>query len=70
MSVRNALAFIQYVHDHPEVKTELHCCGTLSDLVSLAAQKGYAFTAEAYRMAFVKDWQMRRRRFGASKKGL
>ena len=70
MSVQNALKFIQASGNNPLLRKQLQSLGyqaELEDIIRMGAQEGLQFTAEEFRTAFTKDWEMRRYYFSGEK---
>lgn len=70
MTVPDALAFIQKLGSRPDLQEKLRSLGhraELKDLVDMGGQEGHAFTDEELRVAFAKDWSIRRVFYGAEK---
>lgn len=63
MSVQNALHFIKKLGEDEGLKTKIRAIGADADLefmVSIGAETGLDFTVEELRVAFTRDWSMRR----------
>lgn len=66
MGVREALAFTAAVRERPALAERVAALGpaaTLDDVVAIAAEAGFAMTAEDLRSAHRHDWAMRTARY-------
>jgi len=72
MALGEALKFFEHVAGSAALRrrvARLHAGGAATDLRRLAAELGYRFSERELQQAFRIDWQMRRRRFGAERRG-
>jgi len=63
MSVQNALHFIQKIGEEEGLKAKIRTAGTDADLefmVNIGAETGLDFSSEEFRIAFIRDWSIRR----------
>lgn len=64
MSVKDALDFIQHVEKDGKLKDKIRKLGEYADLeeiTKIGGEEGFGFTVEELRIAFARDWDVRRR---------
>ena len=64
MSTQDAMKFIQEVGKDEKLKDKIRGLGDSADLEglkSIGVEEGFNFSIEEFRIAFAKDWEMRKR---------